>query len=517
MSKEGRDIFSVINQRFAVLAVGYFVIAIVTSYVFYRSFSTFVPPDTAAYHQAIWNVAHGNGLRWTKLGGHMFKLRISPFLYVLSIPYSIFESYFTLSALRIGFFILGLYPFYRLIEQRYGKNASSAAFIAVAFHPAAFPALPQGFRVLPFTMVFLSWLIYYYETNRPIGYTLAALLVMSTHMGGISLLVPLSIWFYFQDGNRDWRQLLPSVIAIGWFIIASRVIFPSSSFSHTSGFPYGDSIGANIVGALLHPLHTIDLILGIKLGWVIGVVGPFAFVPLLSSVVLASGLYIGFHFMRGRVYTVIHPLKQYAFPLFPLLLYGIYREVDTAAEILRSVGNRIGGTLGEWLYKIGTPQRVLYVIATISILSMLLTSFVLFGAVSESDNRYSLDQPLAFSERDEAAWNLIHQIPSGEPVMATYLYHPPLAQRADLHQFPPLQKECWINPGPAYILLDTRVDWQPGPEASKNQMRTLIKSENTDVVDRRKGIILLRERQSVDGYGGIRIKRVKCKGELTGL
>jgi hypothetical protein len=330
------------------------------------------------------------------------------------------------------------------------------------------------------------------------------------------LLLPLSIWFYLNNGKRDWRQLLPALIGVGWFIIVSEILFPASSFSQPDVFPYGGSMVGIVTGAVFNPLQTVGYLINIKLAWIAGIVGALGFVPLFSSVVLAGSLYLGLLVFRWRIYTVLHPLKQYAFPVFPFLLYGIYREADTAAHFVGVVGDRFSGQLGELVGRFATPRKVLYIIAVISVVSMLITSTMLFVFVSESDNRYNHDQPLVISDRDDAAWSLINQIPSDAPVMATYIYHPALAQRADLHKLPPNDKECWLKPGPAYILLDTEVEWLPGPDINDSQINALINDDNTDIIDQNEGIILLKERHTNASYGSLDVGRDVCPKGVVG-
>jgi uncharacterized membrane protein len=495
------------DRPFVIAALGYVALMTVVGHLFYVSFSQYIAQDLAAFHQSAWNFAHGNGLYNTLLDGPLMDSRISPFVYLVAAVYSVVESWYTLNLANILVYATGLYPLYRLFGDRYGTRAGLFAAGLAAFHPYTFPLVAQGFRPLVFAGATLPWLVFFMERRSFRGTLLATVACASTHMSATFIIVPISLWFSVR--YRAKAYLVPAILSASWFVFASQVLFPDSHFSEGGlNFPYGSGVFGTMVGILTQPFVTTEIVLSqpLKLLWVVGLVGLLGFLPFLTSYSSVTIPYIGINLLQPFLYAVIHPLKQRTVAIVPLLTLSAYFAlVDDAGRYdlstIRSTLARFGLDPRRLSLPELSAERILLVLFVGTLLVTAGSTTATLVTISDDDTRYKYDRPMVTSERDRAAWDLIDRIPEGAPVKTTYIYTVPLAQREELRLFPPDSGERYpYLDEPAYILLDTHVDWTPGSNVTDAKIRATIRSNNTEVIAREEGIVLLKEDESQTFY-----------------
>lgn len=495
------------DKAFLVAATMYVAVMAVLGHFFYVSFSQYIAQDLAAFHQSVWNFAHGNGLFNTLLDGPLMDSRISPFVYLIGVLYTGFESWYLLNLTNIFAYTAGLYPLFRLFGDRYGTRAGLFAAGTAALHPYAFLLVAQDFRPLVFTGATLPWLVFFMEHRSARGTALAIVACISTHMSATFIIVPISIWYAAR--RRAVRYLLPAVASVTWFVLASKVLFPDSHFSEGGlSYPYGSGVFDTMVAIFTHPFVTVDIIISqpLKVLWVIGLVGILGFLPLFTTSSSITLPYIGINLLQPFLYAVIHPLKQRTVAIVPLLTVSAYLALDD--DVGRHGFESIKQRLVDFVPVVGpsdptsvSVEQLLLVLCLGTILVTAGTATATLVVISDDDKRYKYDQPMIPSDRDRAAWDLIDKVPEGAPVKTTYIYTVPLAQRPELRLFPPDSGRRYpYLDEPAYILIDTHVDWTPGSNVTDAEIRATIQSNNTIVVARKEGIVLLREKQSQTFY-----------------
>jgi uncharacterized membrane protein len=301
--------------------------------------------DLGIFNQVFWNTAHGHFFTssiqaQSYLGDHfeLFILLLLPF-------YWLFQHPITLLVLQTIFLALGAIPIYLISKETLktppnspllrGRNSES---LFIKREPSESAPLSKGgrgdslslllviiyllnpfiqninlfeFHILPFAIPLLLFAFYFYQTKKILPFyifIILSLLVREDVALVIFMFGILALADYWQQHHASTKLsmtspdtkyqilntryflkwvLLPMILAVAWFILATKIsgaLNPSGSYKFLVYYSWlGQTFPQIIANFFLHPLIVLRKILTIyNLGFIIGILIPFGFLPLLK-------------------------------------------------------------------------------------------------------------------------------------------------------------------------------------------------------------------------------------------
>jgi uncharacterized membrane protein len=431
--------------------------------------------DQVDFEQAIWNTTQGRVMEDSRFDftGSIFGMDWMPMLLFFVPAYALLPSAHTLFFLQIAASALGALPVYWLARDRLGSKLVGLCFgAAYLLYPTLLHTALNPFQVRLFSLTLLLFAFHYFEKGEWKLFWSLALLAMLARTD-VSLVVAM-FGAYALLTRRKWPYVVaPFVVGFGWFALSTFVIVPS--FLHQGGFSaQGDGsmscwpCGGNPVTAyyghlggsgpeiavyiLTHPLEVAQLMFTLpKIGYLVSLLVPLAFVPLLAPRPLVLGLPIlalNLLSLRPAQYDYEH---HYSLLLIPGLMAA---AVYGAGNLQKLLSRRRGAdepNLPSLLVLMGALGLVVWALA------------MQVPYKNPAVRAFLYPEPPA---RVEAAKRLINMVPGDAKVAASSKLAPRLLPRRYIYNFPPAPYSPY-NFGPRtvegyveldYVLVDPEAD-----------------------------------------------------------
>lgn len=300
----------------------------VTIYSFFLRFWMHAKLKTTVYDlyffdQPTWNAAHGKGLLTSILNQSLMADHFYPIFYFLSLFYRIHATpawLFLFGALCFG---VMSYPIFKLAHQYFGRRGLwGIAILLVAYYPFQM-ALVQDLHGEILMAPLMAWLIYFLEKKQDLWAVILGVAFIFTKETAAVFVIPLGI-YYLVVRRRYWLGAGLVVVGLIGMALVFKVILPAF---HTVSYPYvsrygylGDSFRGILHTMLFRPQVVIMHLVSFQtLGYLVGILVPFSFLPLLSPyMILGAGVI--FQNVMAEASTMMSDFStHYTIPLIPLV------------------------------------------------------------------------------------------------------------------------------------------------------------------------------------------------------
>lgn len=433
--------------------------------------------DLGIYDQVTWNTLHGRFFFYTTTGQPLlhFSNHVSPILLLVAPFYLIHSGPETLLFLQTATIALGGLPLFWLARQKLASNIAALSLLSAYllfptlqivnlwdFHP---PVLSVGFFMFAF----------YFLVKQRLGwFFLCAMLAM---LGKEQL--PLQVAFlglYALIRYRAWLWGgLTTGLAMAWFFFIMYWLIPANSVTGDHLFiGYYADLGNSPAEIVLTTLTRPDLVLKnlwqpAKLKYLVDVLTPFAYFPLLGLPVLLIGT-PSFAINLLSANTAMHDATgaQYGADVAPWLAWAAL----FGAVYLRAGLVRFWPRLQPW----AAPAIGLVGLAV----ALGWQLFYGFSPLAFDPPRWTI------TGHDRLAYRFINQIPPEASLAAQGKLYPHLSNRIIAYQLPDINEA-------EYVFVDvTRGTWPIHPNDLWAQVRELLASGKFGVLDAADGYLLLR-------------------------
>ena len=413
--------------------------------------------DQVDFEQAIWNTTQGHIMEDSRFNftGSVFGMDWMPMLFFFVPFYAVVPSALTLFFLQIVGASLGAIPLYWLARDKLGSRLAGVGFAAVyLLYPVLLYGVLNPFQVRLFSVSLLIFAFYYYEkANWKLFWPCVVVALLArTDVAFVVLMFGV----YGLLTRRKWTAIVPPLaVGLGYFALATYVIVPAfiypGAFSAPTGpitdpmqcWPcgmnpqlayyaqLGNSGPAIIAHIVTHPIETAQLMFtGPKIAYMLSLLLPLAFLPLLGARPLVLGLPIlALNLLSTRDAQYSYD-QHYSLLLVPGLLVAAVYGMDTLRRWLakrRSIpkDGRNNLTFVHW----GVPALVI--------------------------------------------WGLVMQVPFKNPAVAAFLYPEPpatVAAATDLDRMVPPDAKVAVSSKLAPHLLPRRYiyNFPPAPYSPYN-------------------------------------------------
>jgi uncharacterized membrane protein len=383
--------------------------------------------DLALYEQSLWLAAHGEVPRWSLYNSlDMFAFHFDPLHLAVTPLYLVAPSPLVLLAVQAGMIALGAVPLYWIVRERLPSHpvlwgVFPAAYLAYAplraanrfdYHPGAL--VPALFLFALYMMEHRRW------TSMILLLTLAGLLKENMPAAGVSVGV-----FLVFTRRQVWLGIALCVAFALWFYAGIAWIIPAFNpsgyqfFTNYAGL--GNSLPSLVTGLLASPGRILEYLLvrpGWKLGYLLGVFGALAFLPLLSP----STLWLGAPFLAQHLLaTTRAQISLQTHNTAEVVAFVFFASIVGASRVLCG---RL--PFARWLSRWNQDQLAR------TLAAVLWTATLLFHGWSEVSHLWRYQSTF----RSEALTTAVHLIPPGASVAAPDRVVPHLAQRSRLYWFP---------------------------------------------------------------------------------
>ncbi len=419
------------------LALAVLVYAVGFSYLTINRYAAFEAraQDMGNLNQAIWNLAHGNGLRFTNYEGitSRLSLHVEPILLLIAPIYRLYPQVETLLIIQAVVVALGAIPLFALARHKLGSDWAGLAFaLAFLLNPTVQGANWYEFHPVTLAPTLILAAFYFLVTGRTGWFALFAVLAAGCKEE-IALLIFMIGFYAFVALRRRVLGSVTMILALGWALFAVLGIQNTVAAGniHWDRYAYlGDSPVTIVRSMLTQPaLVWQQLQAANVLRYLFLLFLPLAFTPifgldlfLLSLPSLAINLLADFPPMQ-EVNSLI-----YAAPIVPfVMLGGVYGTARLQSWLARAWS---GG---------GTEQPPMMSLAAAVLGGMILAAALisqgLFGYLPGGGNHL----PLTVTEHHENAAALIAQIRPDAAVSAQDRLNPHVSGRPTLYIFPHIE------------------------------------------------------------------------------
>jgi uncharacterized membrane protein len=471
--------------------------------------------DQVDFEQAIWNTTQGRVMQDSRFDftGSIFGMDWMPMLLFFVPVYALVPSAHALFFLQIVASALGAVPVYWLARDRLGSKVAGTCFGAVyLLYPTLLHTALNPFQVRLFALTLLLFGFYYFEKSKWQLFGACVMLAMLARTD-VALVVAM-FGLYGLLTRRKWPYVIaPLALGLGYFALSTFVIVPS--FLHPAAFsaagdgsmqcwPCGSNpilayyghlgrSGPEIIGYILtHPIEVAQLMFtGPKLWYMLTLLAPLAFLPLLAPRPLVLGLPIlalNLMSLRSAQFDYEH---HYSLLIIPGLMASAIYGVDALRKMWAGRAERHGQAgIGLTSVQIGAVALVVWGLA------------MQVPYKNPAVSAFLYPEPPA---RVVAAHELIGMVPQEAKVAVSSKLAPHLLPRRYIYNFPPAAYSPY-NFGPRrnehyteldYILVDPEASALKEEEnkiGGKSGLEWLAQLPEWERVSEREGLLLFRRR-----------------------
>ncbi|NQT22903.1 MAG: DUF2079 domain-containing protein [Candidatus Omnitrophica bacterium] len=447
----GKSFFGIIDRFFdryagamtAIVTVGYVLLFSLISILRYRAFD-YVDFDLAIYSQIVWNILHGS-MQSTILGIPFLGSHLSLILFLVAPFCALFSTPLTLLLLQTLSIGLAVVPLYLLARNILDKSWALIFSILYLFYPALHFVNSYEFHPVVFTIVFLLFMLYYFEIKRFVPFMCFMFLSLLCKEN-ISLAIFFFGLYVLFFRKRDWKWwVLPLASGALWFIVGLKIIPYFNKDIVTLSVIYshlGGSMPEVIRNLVEHPVIVFKtyIVTEPNIKFLFQLLFPLAFLCLLSPKALLIAVpFLLQQLLSGRMtdHTIYY---HYTAKLIPILFFS---AIYGTRFILRS---RFVSRHKWFLFAV--------------LLSTSIISNIYFGFLPRVPASFS--SSYAMEDMDYVKQNFIDRIPKEASAVATFEFLPKLSQREGIYSFHHVymgkysaSKEAYTLPGDVeYALID---------------------------------------------------------------
>jgi uncharacterized membrane protein len=418
--------------------------------------------DQVDFEQAIWNTVQGRPMEDSRFNftGSVFGMDWMPMLFLFVPFYAVLPSAHTLFFLQIVGAALGAIPVYWLARDRMGsKLAGLGLGAAYLLYPVLLHGVLNPFQVRLFSVTLLLFAFYWYEKGNWKLFWLFAALAMLARSDVSFVIVMFGVYGLLT--RKSWPHVLaPIVVGAGYFVLSALVLVPAFAYPGALDPPAGPIIdpmqcwpcginpqlayyghlgrnGPEIVwNVISRPVDTFQLVFtGEKLGYLVSLLLPVLFLPLLSLRPLVLGLPIlalNLLSTREAQFDYQHHYSLLLIPgIFAAAVYGANSVVSWDERRMTHDAGTDNGDAGE-----GTGlARRRFVVS-----SLLALGLVAWGLVIQVPYKNPAVRAFLFPEPPAtvaAANELARMVPPEAMVAVSSKLAPHLLPRRYIYNFPP--------------------------------------------------------------------------------
>ncbi len=451
--------------------------------------------DLGTMDQAIWNTSQGRILQVTIQPGVNIRLagHVEPILLVISLSYLLWSDPQILLALQTIIIALGALPIYWLAKERLSSDLAALVFSsAFLLFPALEAANMFDFHGVTLAATFLAFSFYFSKREKSKAWFLTFMILTMSCREDMSLLVVMMGLYLIlkwrglrNEGSFrnpltvDRGNWLLGVVTLGigasWFIVALFIIPShfSTSGQHSQWDRYG-YLGESPLEMLGTSLFRPDIVLQHlltreNLDYMLGLLAPVAFLPLLAPQIILLGLPTLLMNLLST-YAPMHTSGpfHYAAPLVP---FFIISSIYGTALLAKALAPRIG-------------VAQLRMVQALSCM-VLSASLVIHYHQGYSPLAADFKIPLV-TAHERLGERFFDQIPAGAAVSAQSRLVPHLSQREQIYMFPRIEDA-------EYVLFDVTADsWPIHPNDEWRLFQSLMGDGGFGILDAEDGYIVLR-------------------------
>ena len=424
-------------------------IALVFAASFYKYETYGQGYDQVDFEQAIWNTVQGRPMEDSRFNfsDSIFGMDWMPML-VLFVPfYALVQSPHTLIFLHIVGAALGAIPLYWLARERLqSKVAGLAAGLVYLLYPTLLYGVTNPFQVRLFATSLLLFAFWYFEKANWKLFTACVLLAVLARTD-VSLVVAM-FGVYALLTRKAWRWVaLPLAGGLAYFAVSTFVLVPSFLHpdalrgpsgavpdymacwpcGHNPVLAYYGHLGSNfseiIKYIVAHPVDVAKLMFtGPKLEYLLSLILPLAFLPLLAPKPLVLGLPIlvlNLLSLRSSQFSYQYHYSLLIIPgLFAAAIYGAGRLSRALVQRRETVG------------RFTVPRLA----------AVVMVALVVWAVLMNVPYKNPVARAFLFHEspaRVAAANELVAIVPADAKVAASSKLAPHLLPRRYIYNFPP--------------------------------------------------------------------------------
>jgi uncharacterized membrane protein len=249
--------------------------------------------------QAVWSTAHGHLLQVTDLqGGQVSRLgaHVDPILVLFAPLWWIWPSpnmLLVVQALAVG---LGALPVFWLARKHLRSARAGLGFALVyLIYPATGWLTLNEFHPVALATPLLLFAFWFLDEDRLLPFAVFAVAAAACKEEIPFVIAGFGVWYAVS--RRRWVEGgAIAGLGIAWAAVATTVVIPHFNHGQTSDFytrysEVGGSPGGIVKTAFTHPGRLVDAAFtGRDLHYVLQLLWPLAFLPLLSPLVLIAAL-----------------------------------------------------------------------------------------------------------------------------------------------------------------------------------------------------------------------------------
>jgi uncharacterized membrane protein len=429
--------------------------------------------------QAVWSTAHGDPLQVTDLqGGQVSRLgaHVDPILVLFAPLWWIWSSpdmLLVAQALAVG---LGALPVFWLARKHLASARAGLGFALVyLLYPATGWLTLNEFHPVALATPLLLFAFWFLDEDRLLAFAVFAVAAAACKEEIPFVIAGFGVWYAVS--RRRWVEGgAIAGLGIAWAAVATTVVIPHFNHGQTSDFytrysEVGGSPGGIVKTAFTHPGRLANAAFtGRDLHYVLQLLWPLAFLPLLSPLVLVAAL--------------------------PELAINVLSAVTTQTSIhFHYTAGLIAPLVIATIFGAHRIGRNAYVVAATAVLVAVAGNYRLGPAPAwehvPGGQRFQA-RAADVTAHDRIADQALRLIPKGAVVTATNSLGAHLSARRRVLSFPFIQDATWIAAD----------ETQPGyadryaPLATAEQLVWLRRNPEWKLVFERDGVLVFRRRMT---------------------
>ena len=412
----------------------------IVSYVQVLRYETFTDAwDFPGYAQAIWSATHGTLFQYTTepyfskgfpatLGQSFLATHFSPIMGVIVPAVAVLPSPTTLLIFQTCWCAASAFFIYKISRLQLGYHASLAVVGTYLISPTMLDAQFSGlFHVETFAFLSGTVAMYGLLSRRHWVMWLGIALTLATIEVAPLIVFPIVFLYWIRERHRWKSAILSSALILGYLILADSARGYLGLDNSASSITYainssnwsilGASVPISIPGAILsHPGNLIPALSfdsAAKLSWLVTLLGPLVFTPLLDALTLLPSL----------PWILASLLSNYP---------SYYSTVATQTAAFTFPFIFVAAVTG--LSKLNSRKVIALA---------LLASILFLGAYGPFQS--PANSNVQVTQHDNTEASVLSMIPGGASVLTTSQISPHLAMRSEIYQIPPDIRPVFLN------------------------------------------------------------------------
>ena len=376
-------------------------------------------------------------------GGSFFGVHFSPILVLLLPFYAICPCVENLLVMQTVILALGAIPLYWMARDKFGKRIGALVSTIYFIYPPLFLLNLNDIHLEPFTSTFFMFGVYYMEKEdwkKAIVFSVLAMLTLEfAPIIGVFMAF-YGLWFLYRKKFKDRKLARKYIFTI---ILVSILFFLVALKSKEAFNTYTSPLPSPFHHVLSNPAGVMDVFvndLGTKMQYLINLLAPLAFLPLLAPEPLVMAL----PWVLASFITSVSAYYSVYFQYTGLVIPFIFLALPRAIERL----------------KLQKPQRILYVM-------MLATLLIGLYLPSVQEAPWNNKLPVT-NEHTDLIHEILPLIPAEASVLTQNDIFPHLSSRPNAYMYIPNSSDIKTD----FILVDVDSPWyswvQPSQFGERN-------------------------------------------------